>query len=241
MREVKITDDLPTFQANVSPDSQEIYLADTDKNHAINVLRLKPDSFCFATDGRGGFWKARIINFEGQLTIVESLSGFGESLFRPRLVVGVLKHPQHWEWLLEKTTELGAIEITPLYCERTDKHARINRERCQKILWAAVKQCRRSFLPMLQESVTFSEWFNALQNPERCWLANQNGSDFPVTTAHHSLDTCLIGPEGDFSQNELKKLAAIGIPAFNIGKNRLRAETAAIVALAYMNAGFSNR
>ncbi|MCZ2355648.1 MAG: 16S rRNA (uracil(1498)-N(3))-methyltransferase [Bacteroidia bacterium] len=237
MKAAEITDDLPTFQARYNPNTSELSLNEDDSIHAIKVLRLSSGSFCFTTDGKGGFWKTQInqIDKTAQLQIIESFPDFGEANYQLRLVVGMIKHQQHWEWLLEKATEIGVSEIIPIYCKHTDKYVKINLLRSEKILWSALKQCRRSRLPILHNPITFIDWLNTEKDLTGCWLARQGAVPFSIHSSNPKFSTCIIGPEGDFSQEEIKKMKDVGFPTFSIGKNRLRTETAAFIALTYMN------
>ena len=147
------------------------------------------------------------------------------------MVVAPTKLNDRFEWFLEKATEIGVHQITPIICERSERKV-LKRERMQKVIQAAMKQSLQSYLPVLNEAVSLKSF---LERPleglgfiahcaegEKLELKRRVAADKDVVI--------LIGPEGDFSNKELNVAFKQGFLPVSLGKNRLRTETAALVA-----------
>jgi len=141
-----------------------------------------------------------------------------------------------YEWFLEKATEIGVNEITPIICDRSERKS-IKLERYQKVVQSAMKQSYQAYLPKLNPAVTFDEFMAEekqgllfiahCEENERYELKRKIAPDQPITI--------LIGPEGDFSPYEIKTANTKGFLPVSMGQNRLRTETAAVVACTMVN------
>ena len=152
------------------------------------------------------------------------------------LAVALTKNMERYEWMLEKATEIGVDEITPLLCEYSERRT-WKRERAEKIIVAAMKQSHQAYLPKLNEPCEFisftQQFFEGKKLIAHCGV----GEKLAITAALQHVERALIaiGPEGDFSLNEINTAVEKGYSAITFGENRLRAETAGIVACTAMS------
>jgi 16S rRNA (uracil1498-N3)-methyltransferase len=212
-----------------------------EAHHCAQVLRYKPGDELYATDGQGGFFRARLIETSKKQCLAqaeETQREYGRRPFRLHLGIAPTKNISRLEWLLEKATEIGIDEITPLQCEHSER-ARLRPERLEKILLSATKQSLKAYLPRLNELV-----------PLKQFLAEQRGASGQQFIAHlgegvkghlkHNYqpgqDVCiLVGPEGGFSTAEILASQEAGFLPVSLGPGRLRTETAGLVACAALN------
>ena len=212
------------------------HLPEAEARHATRVLRLAPGARIMAVDGAGTAYPAELLPAQGKtvpLALGQALPAWGESPWPVGLAIAPPKARDRWEWLLEKATELGATDIWPLWTARTER-TRLKEERAQGVLQAAMKQCRRSRLPHLHPATPLAEWAPPAAYPLR--LAGFCEAQAPLWTQAPSLAQqpalFVIGPEGDFTPQEVNRLSEHGVQAVHFGPTRLRTETAALFALA---------
>ncbi len=205
-----------------------------ESKHCIRVLRRKRGDIIQLTDGKGNLYHAELINDDPKkclLKVLKTESEFGGRNFNIHLVVAPTKNNSRFEWFLEKATEIGIDEITPLICENSERKA-LNRERMQKILISALKQSRKAYLPVLNEAVDFSEFIQRESHSNKYIAFIDKSVTQTLQSDYKSGEDVLIliGPEGDFSINEIKLAKQHGYYPISLGKSRLRTETAAVVA-----------
>lgn len=211
-------------------------LLEGEEARHVQVLRKQPGDTLQVVDGQGTLMLARIASLEKKrvlLDILERQEAFGKPAFRLGIAIAPTKNISRFEWFLEKTTEIGITDIYPLLCEHSErKHLRP--DRLEKILVAAMKQSVKAYLPTLhalQEMPDFlakvsSEWSQKLvahcEDSEKKGIPQiyQAGSDVLI----------LIGPEGDFSSEEIAAAIDTGFQPVHLGPHRLRTETAGVVA-----------
>jgi 16S rRNA (uracil1498-N3)-methyltransferase len=232
-----------------------LVLRGDEAHHALKSLRLRAGDELLATNLVGTTYKCHVVgeSEKGVLScsIEEVLHGHGEAKRHVTLIQGVVSQPARWEFLLEKATELGVKVIVPVATERTEREA-VKLERSERILRAAVKQCKRSNLPWLkvpetqQDSGSRAELYSLFEA-----LSDAVSSDRTLIILHEaapsekglhrlvqSLDpprsiAVVVGPEGGFSDSEVARARdEFGAIVASLGDRRLRAETAAIAALA---------
>ena len=224
---------------------QLFYTPDLDKNaaqftfpedeskHIVKVLRKKQNDILHITNGRGLLFEARITGANPKKCSVQIISETKKYKKRHwfHLVVAPTKSNDRFEWFLEKATEIGVSEITPIICERSERKI-VKYERLQKVVQAAMKQSLRSYLPKLNDAITLKEFLaqerTGLQFIAHC--AEYGRVDLKRRIAPDHDITVLIGPEGDFSDTEVLAAKKRGFVAVSLGEARLRTETAAIVA-----------
>ncbi len=217
----------------------EVVLNETESKHAIRVLRLPPGAHIQLVDGDGGFYEAKITEANHKkckLEIVDSELDFEKRKFHLHIAIAPTKNIDRFEWFLEKCTEIGIDEITPIISEHSERKV-IKPERLQKILVSAMKQSVKAYLPKLNDLSTFKA-FIGQNNSSKKYIAHCNPGekellkDF-VLEGHDVL--VLIGPEGDFSAEEVEWAKEYGFEEISLGKARLRTETAGVVACHIVN------
>jgi|SRR5690606_861192 len=231
------------YNPNISNTSKEIVFDKEESKHILKVLRMKEGDVFKITNGKGSFFDAEITNANPKGCLVKILS---EEIQQPlpyqlHLAVAPTKLNDRYEWFLEKATEIGISEITPIICEHNERKI-IKPERYEKILQSAMKQSLKAYLPVLNKAVPFKEFINSEKTSEnlKC-IAHCEETDkkslksvlFPKKNV-----AILIGPEGDFSSEEIELAKKNGYIPVSLGESRLRTETAAVVAchsIAFVN------
>jgi len=196
-------------------------------------MRKRHGEDLIGIDGNGFMYKARIIQLGKRRVDLEILSkeeNWGEKSQQVTLLVSPLHKVDRFEWLIEKSVELGVNQIIPYLGSHTVKTG-IRPDRLERICIAALKQCLRSRLPILHPISTFDEAMDMVDSEIRLMGHGPSGSLMKEFAA--PLETCksvviLIGPEGDFAESELTLASQNGFKAVSLGENRLRSETAAI-------------
>ncbi|KAF0235953.1 MAG: RsmE family RNA [Prolixibacteraceae bacterium] len=217
----------------------EIVLDETESKHAVRVLRLQNGNQVEIIDGEGGFYKAQITDSNHKkcrLNIVESQKEFGKKNFHLHIAIAPTKNIDRFEWFLEKATEIGIDEITPLLTSHSERKA-VNHERLEKILVSAMKQSLKAYLPKLNEMTAFKELVvsNKTENKYIAYCDEIQKTHLK-DLVHRGKDTLiLIGPEGDFSAEEVQLAIENGFSVVSLGNSRLRTETAGIVACHIVN------
>jgi 16S rRNA (uracil1498-N3)-methyltransferase len=222
------------FFSNQISDSG-ILLSAEESQHATRVLRMKPGDQAEVLDGLGNRWLTR---FEGELKKQCLLSVISKEKAEPRninlcVALAPTKNVDRYEWFLEKSTELGIETIVPLICQHSERKF-IKAERCQKVLIAAMKQSRNAYLPELTAEISFSNFVKQTpETNEQRFIAHCFKNDLPhlKELVKPGKITILIGPEGDFSESEVKMAVENGFKEISLGQSRLRTETAGIVAV----------
>ena len=200
-------------------------------NYLGNVLRLGQGAELLLFDGTSGEWLAQITEAgKKRMTLqVERPTRGAETIPDVWLAFAPVKRTQT-DWLVEKSTELGAARLVPVITQRTIVD-RVKIERLRAIAIEATEQCGRTVLPEIAEPLPLAALVQ--QNGRALYFADENGGAPPVTAFKSSPATILIGPEGGFTDDERALVrAAPGAVAVSLGPRILRAETAALAALA---------
>lgn len=190
------------------------------------------------TDGKGNLYEGQILaqdikNCPVMLTSVTP--EYGKRPFRLHLAVAPTKNIARFEWFLEKATEIGVDDITPLICEHSER-VQIRTDRLQKIIISAAKQSLKAYLPVLHEPVKFDEFIRMNHTASRFVAYVEEHQPLHLKVAYSNGDCLiLIGPEGDFSKKEMDAAIQQGYSSVSLGPSRLRTETAAIVACHIIN------
>jgi len=219
-------------------DSGISVLDEQESKHCIKVLRLSNGDKIHLTDGRGNLYQAELFDANPRRSRVKILNvekDFGKREFKVHIAVAPTKNISRFEWFLEKSTEIGIDEITPIICEHSERKI-IKTERQNKILIGAMKQSIKAFLPVFNEQISFDQFLKK-SFPFQKYIAYYDQNNPELMEAYTSGDdVCvLIGPEGDFSDQEIDSAKKVGFIPVNLGKNRLRTETAALVACHTIN------
>jgi 16S rRNA (uracil1498-N3)-methyltransferase len=232
--------ELPVFYApDIRPD-QGIYTMNEDTSkYCIQVLRHQKGDQVLLADGRGQKFTTGITDDNRKKCVVKIIGS--ETVPPParalRVAISFTKNISRIEWFLEKATEIGIQTIIPLVTRRTEKE-KIKAERLQNILVSAMLQSQQFYLPDLQEPQQFDDLVKRSNDPQRLiahCLPDQKQELHQVMQANK--DTIiLIGPEGDFTREEIDLALAQGFTPVSLGNTRLRTETAGLVAVVLMNA-----
>lgn len=223
------------YNPNISETAEQVTFDKEESRHIIKVLRMKEGDSFKITNGKGSFFNAEIISANPKGCLVKILSEETQNPlpYHLHLVVAPTKLNDRYEWFLEKATEIGVSEITPIICDHSERKV-IKAERYEKILQSAMKQSLKAYLPVLNEAISFKDYINSENHFEdlRC-IAHCEETDkksLKSVLLPHQRVTILIGPEGDFSSEEIKLAKKAEYIPVTLGESRLRTETAAIVA-----------
>jgi 16S rRNA (uracil1498-N3)-methyltransferase len=210
-------------------------LNEQESKHCIRVLRKKKGDILFLTDGLGNLYKAGIVtdNLKAcQLKIVETFSNYRARNFYLHIAIAPTKNIDRIEWFLEKATEIGIDEITPLVTQHSErKH--VNADRLERIIVSAMKQSVKAHKPVLNGMTTFSDFISQKRPENICCIAHCNpGEKKLMRELYNKHESCaiLIGPEGNFSLEEVGQAISRGYQQVSLGESRLRTETAGVVA-----------
>jgi 16S rRNA (uracil1498-N3)-methyltransferase len=204
-----------------------------ESKHIIKVLRKKDSDILHVTNGQGLLFKTEItLASDNKCTVkIVSVEKIETPKYKLHLAVAPTKMNDRYEWFLEKATEIGIHEITPVFCDRSERKV-INIERFEKIILSAMKQCNQMYLPKLNPAVTFKEFLKKekIGTALIAHCEETNKKSLKSVVAPGSDYTILIGPEGDFSNKEIELALENSFIPVSLGETRLRTETAAIVA-----------
>lgn len=204
-----------------------------ESKHIIKVLRKKIGDTLLVTNGKGFLFTTSIINDNEKKCIVkiEEYDFKEPQNFHIHLAVAPTKMNERFEWFLEKATEIGIHEITPIICDHSERK-QIKLERFEKIIQAATKQALHRYIPIIHDAVPFKTFIQRTDNSHK-YIAHCEDTNkvllknvIPKAASY----TLLIGPEGDFSNNEIQSALKANYQAVSLGNTRLRTETAAVVA-----------
>jgi 16S rRNA (uracil1498-N3)-methyltransferase len=220
--------------------SKNYTLNEEESKHCIRVLRLTVGSIIQLVDGVGGFYTAEIINDNPKkvgLKIIHTQLEYNKRNHYLHIAVAPTKNIDRLEWFLEKATELGIDEITPIITDRSERKV-VKDDRLNKVITSAVKQSIKAYHPKLNEAQNLSSFLKQIDDSEKL-IAHCNDdstkSYISEIVQPHLKYTILIGPEGDFTEQEVKTALNIGYKAITLGNNRLRTETAALAACFEIN------
>ncbi|QBN20298.1 16S rRNA (uracil(1498)-N(3))-methyltransferase [Flavobacterium nackdongense] len=221
------------YNPNIDEATQSFSFDKEESKHIVKVLRKKDTDILFVTNGAGLLFKTEItLASDNKCTVqILEVEKATPSKFHLHLAVAPTKMNDRYEWFLEKATEIGIHEITPIICDRSERKV-VNSERFEKILLTAMKQSNVLFLPKLNEAISFKEFIKrkneGLQLIAHCEETDKKSLK-SVLEPNENV-TLLIGPEGDFSEKEIALALENNFIPVSLGNTRLRTETAAVVA-----------
>ncbi|MEO9510692.1 MAG: 16S rRNA (uracil(1498)-N(3))-methyltransferase [Flavobacteriaceae bacterium] len=212
---------------------KQFFFSSEESKHILKVLRKKEGDVLHITNGKGYLFKAEILDTDLRKCKAEIIDVKKSIPKRYSLHVAVAptKMNDRYEWFLEKATEIGIDEITPIICENSERKV-IKQERMERVLQSAMKQSLQTYLPKLNPPISYKEFMDSemdgLQFIAHCGEGEK--MELKRRVAADKDLVILIGPEGDFSKTEIELANAKGFVPVSLGNNRLRTETAAIVA-----------
>lgn len=222
------------YTPEIHPQHRIFVLSEAESKHAVRVLRMASGDRLHLVDGRGGRYTAVVTDAHPKRTVLEIegvQTGYGSRSYHLHIAVAPTKNIERVEWFLEKATEVGIDEITPIICEHSERKE-VRSERLNKVMVAAMKQSLKACLPKLNEAVKLSDFLNDDVEGQRFIAHCAEGekrylSQCISRSGHYSI---LIGPEGDFSETEIEAAMQRGYVPITLGDARLRTETAALMA-----------
>ena len=217
-------------------------LSEEESKHAIRVLRLKNDDKIQLIDGSGGMYEVTIIDDDPKrctVRVITKHTETGKRSFKLHIAIAPTKNIDRLEWFIEKATEIGIDEITLLDCEKSERTV-VKLDRINKVAISAIKQSMKAYLPKINELTGFNK-FIATSNEFKGqrFIAHCHSREvLPHIKTLYSKGKdalILIGPEGDFSEREVKLATENGFVEISLGQSRLRTETAALYACTTIN------
>lgn len=214
-------------------------LTEEESKHIIRVLRMKIGDTVFFTNGKGVFFDCQISDANPKACEVEIIAenpGKDKRPFYIQMAVAPTKNLNRFEWFLEKSTEIGIDRITPIICSHSERKV-VKTERLKRVLTSAMKQSIKSFHPQLDEITKFSEIIGQAFAGEKFIAYIDKGVTLELSEAYTPGKNAfiLIGPEGDFSPEEVELAMQNGFVPVRLGPSRLRTETAGVAACHTIN------
>jgi 16S rRNA (uracil1498-N3)-methyltransferase len=220
------------FEENL-PLSNDFILSEETSKHVSQVLRMKEGEEIRVTNGNGQTIIAEIVLPDKKKTKVKTIRKEFSELPKPEIIIAIslIKNTNRFEWFAEKATEIGVSAIIPMICKRSEK-THFRKERIRSILISAMLQSQQSWLPQLSEPVKFPELIKN-ENEEQKFIAHcllEDKKDLKNLAMKAKSKIILIGPEGDFTEEEIEQAIQHNYIPVSLGDTRLRTETAGIVA-----------
>jgi 16S rRNA (uracil1498-N3)-methyltransferase len=214
-------------------------LDEEESKHCIKVLRLKNGDQVNLIDGKGGYYLAEIIDEHPKrtvLNIIDTKKEYGKRNHYLHVAVAPTKNIDRFEWFLEKATEIGIDEITPIICDRSERKE-IKKDRSNKIIISAIKQSLKAYHPKLNNYISFKTFISQASADLKFIAHCEENKKSAIADAFKPQQKylILIGPEGDFSPIEIKLALQNGFVPITLGESRLRTETAALEACFEIN------
>ena len=222
------------FYNEALTEKETIFVFNKDESkHIIKVLRKTEGDILHVTNGLGILFITKIkIASESKCSVaIVSIEKQEPPKFNLHLAVAPTKMNDRFEWFLEKATEIGIYEITPIICDHSERKI-IKTDRFKKIIETAMKQSLHYYLPKLNEPILYKDFIKKEQNEQKfiAHCEDSNKKTLKKELKNNQNATILIGPEGDFSEKEIKLALDNNFIPVTLGTTRLRTETAAIVA-----------
>lgn len=221
------------YESSLPPTAQEVVFPKKESGHIVKVLRKKQGDTLHVTNGRGILFTAEITDAhpnkcKGFIVRREAQKPIPYHL---HIAIAPTKRNERTEWFLEKATEIGITEITPVLCEHSERK-KVKVSRYQRVLESAMKQSLQTYLPQLNNPIPFVD-FIAHPHSGQKFIAHCEDTEKKALQnelLHGPSVLILIGPEGDFSPLEIDRALAQHFQPVSLGDHRLRTETAALVA-----------
>lgn len=224
------------FNPAITENTQEIVFNKEESRHIIKVLRKTSDDQLIITNGKGILFTA-VITIPSDKKCVAKIIEFSikekEWKYHLHIAIAPTKNMDRLEWFIEKATEIGIDEITPIICNNSERKV-VKIERLQKIMLAAMKQSLKFHAVTINPPIKFSEFIKSPKNTGNLFIAHCYPSDkkkLKDINKFSSNITILIGPEGDFSEKEVDTALNTNFTPITLSESRLRTETAALAAV----------
>ena len=223
------------YNSEISTETKELTFDKIESRHIVRVLRKKESDILHITNGKGFLFDAKIIIASDKKCIAEIIAVQEKPKpwdYYLHIAIAPTKNNDRFEWFLEKATEIGIDEITPIICSNSERRI-VKLERFEKIIQSAMKQSLKFTLPKLNAPIKFNEFINKDIEGKICIAHCEDQEKSTLSTILKPTEkiTILIGPEGDFSLEEIKKAFDKKCIPVSLGDSRLRTETAGLVAV----------
>jgi len=222
------------YNPDITEDTQSFFFHREESKHIIKVMRKKGGDILFVTNGLGFLFKTEVtLASDNKCTVkIVGLEKAEKIKYHLHMAVAPTKMNDRYEWFLEKATEMGISEITPIICDHSERKF-VKSERFDKIILSAMKQSAQCYLPKLNDPMAFKDFIKLKNNGQQfiahCEETDKKSLKEMIKSAEDI--TILIGPEGDFSEKEIALALENNYAPVSLGNTRLRTETAAIAAV----------
>ncbi len=223
------------YNPDINSTTKQVIFDKTESRHIVRVLRKKESNNIYITNGLGQLFTSEIINANDKKCLVQitEINDFKKPWnYYLHIAIAPTKLNDRFEWFLEKATEIGIDEITPIICDHSERKI-IKMDRMDKIIHSAAKQSLKYHFPKLNEPITYSQFLKS--NFEgQLYIAHCEETEkksLKSELSPHLNTTILIGPEGDFSPKEIQQSLEHNFIPVSLGASRLRTETAGLVAV----------
>jgi len=224
------------FTANIN--GSQAFLEERERDHCIKVLRTVTGEEVEIVDGCGGLWRGILDHYDKRNAIVKlekkmEIMPASFEYRRPVIATAIPKNHSRWETFLEKATEIGMEMVVPIVSDRSEK-SNVRMERSRQIILSAFKQSRQLYLPEIRPVIKFADLVNEYSSfPSEKYIAYCSSEENPHLGVMHKgglHSIVLIGPEGDFTSEEISLATGKGFTGVSLGSGILRVETAGIMA-----------
>jgi 16S rRNA (uracil1498-N3)-methyltransferase len=226
------------YNPNINSDTKNFFFDKEESKHIVKVLRKKDTDILYVTNGLGFLFITKITLASDSKCTVEIVEVIKNDVPKNHLHIAIAptKMNDRFEWFLEKATEIGIQEISPIICEHSERK-QLKTDRFEKIIQSAMKQSNQLFLPKLNEPILFKEFISQDFEGQKL-IAHCEDNEKKMLKNILEINqkvTILIGPEGDFSSKEIENAIKNNYIPISLGNTRLRTETAGIVACNLVN------
>lgn len=225
------------YSPNINQDN--FHLQEEESKHALKVLRLKEGDPIVVVDGKGGLYHAKISGTNSkncQLELIKFEQHYGKRNFTIHIAIAPTKNIDRMEWFVEKAVEIGIDKISFIQCQRSERKI-INKERMEKIAVSAMKQSQKAYLPELSELIPFKKFLSSVNEEQRfiAHLEEADKKELQHLAQKNGRNCILIGPEGDFTPEEIELAKSSQFMPVSLGSSTLRTETAGMVSCHILN------
>ena len=223
------------FYSNFNNSDSDIILDEIDSKHLSKSLRKKMGDIIRITNGNGLEINGKIIRLGKNIKVnVINKKQHKKADISIHVAMSPLKNPSRFEWFVEKSTEIGISEITPIITKFSEKR-KINIDRLNKIVISSMKQSNQFYLPKVNPITSFDDFLKLNKDYKLIAHLKNNNSFNKKSIANKDKIVIMIGPEGGFSEEEILKASKEKVKEISFGKNRLRSETAGVFAVSIIN------
>lgn len=227
------------YNSEINIDTVQLVLNEETSKHIVQVLRMQNGEQLQITDGKGNLFTTTITDNNRkrcEVVVINTIKS-QKSKVKISIAISLIKNASRFEWFLEKATEMGVAEIIPIICTRTEKQ-QLKFERMQGILISAMLQSQQCWLPVLQEPIKLNAVINQATTQQKliahCEVENNKIQVSSIAANSSEGKLILIGPEGDFTTDEITSALQNNFIPVSLGNTRLRTETAGIAAAALL-------